>query len=83
VRLQYGPQGAREAKRVSQTCARANESRALVAGREDAGEKVAGYEAHLSRGLYKSLHELEALQARRLGGVSPLARLYVEGLPAV
>jgi hypothetical protein len=29
-------------------------------------EKVARYEAHLSRGLYKALHELEALQARRL-----------------
>jgi hypothetical protein len=30
-------------------------------------EKVARYEAHLSRGLYKALHELEALQARRTG----------------
>jgi hypothetical protein len=30
-------------------------------------EKVARYEAHLSRGLYKVLHELEALQARRTG----------------
>src|SRR5918992_2598382 len=28
-------------------------------------EKVARYEAHLSRGLYKALHELEALQVRR------------------
>jgi hypothetical protein len=28
-------------------------------------EKVARYEAHLSRGLYKTLHELEALQVRR------------------
>jgi hypothetical protein len=43
-------------------------------------EKVARYEAHLSRGLYKALHELEALQVRRTGGAAPLARLDVDGL---
>ena len=43
-------------------------------------EKVARYEAHLSRGLYKALHELEALQARRTGEAAPLARLDVDGL---
>jgi hypothetical protein len=43
-------------------------------------EKVARYEAHLSRGLYKCLHELEALQTRRQGGSAPLARLDVDGL---
>jgi hypothetical protein len=43
-------------------------------------EKVARYEAHLSRQLYKAMHELEALQSRRLGGVAPLARLDVDGL---
>jgi len=43
-------------------------------------EKVARYEAHLSRGLYKTLHELEALQVRRAGGAAPLARLDVDGL---
>ena len=43
-------------------------------------EKVARYEAHLSRGFYKALHELEALQARRTGGVAPLARLDVDGI---
>jgi len=43
-------------------------------------EKVAKYEAHLSRGLYKALHELEALQVRRTGGAAPLARLDVDGL---
>jgi hypothetical protein len=43
-------------------------------------EKVARYEAHLSRGLYKALHELEALQARRAGGAAPLARLDVDGV---
>jgi hypothetical protein len=43
-------------------------------------EKVARYEAHLSRGLYKALHELEALQARRTGVAAPLTRLDVDGL---
>jgi hypothetical protein len=44
-------------------------------------EKVSRYEAHLSRQLYHALHELEALQTRRLGGRSPLGRLDVQGLP--
>jgi hypothetical protein len=44
-------------------------------------EKVARYEAHLSRLLYKAMHELEALQTRRWGGVAPLARLDVDGMP--
>jgi hypothetical protein len=43
-------------------------------------EKVSRYEAHLSRLLFKALHELEALQARRTGGAAPLARLDVDGL---
>jgi hypothetical protein len=43
-------------------------------------EKVARYEAHLSRQLYKAMHELEALQVRRLGGSAPLGRLDVDGL---
>jgi len=43
-------------------------------------EKVARYEANLSRGLYKALHELEALHVRRAGGAAPLARLDVDGL---
>jgi hypothetical protein len=43
-------------------------------------QKVARYEAHLSRLLYKAMHELEALQTRRQGGAAPLARLDVEGL---
>jgi hypothetical protein len=33
-------------------------------------EKVARYEAHLSRGLYKALHELGALQVRCTGGAA-------------
>jgi hypothetical protein len=44
-------------------------------------QKIARYEAHLSRQLYHALHELEALQARRLGGSAPLARLDVQGIP--
>jgi hypothetical protein len=43
-------------------------------------EKVSRYEAHLSRLLFKVLHELEALQVRRSGGAAPLARLDVDGL---
>jgi hypothetical protein len=42
-------------------------------------EKVARYEAHLSRLLYKAMHELEALQTRRGCGSAPLARLDVDG----
>jgi hypothetical protein len=45
-------------------------------------EKVSRYEAHLSRLMFKSLHELEALQVRRSGGTAPLARLDVDGLSA-
>jgi hypothetical protein len=44
-------------------------------------EKVSRYEAHLSRLMFKALHELEALQVRRSGGAAPLARLDVDGLP--
>jgi hypothetical protein len=44
-------------------------------------EKVARYEAHLPRLLYKAMHELEALRTRRAGGTAPLARLDVDGMP--
>jgi hypothetical protein len=44
-------------------------------------EKVSRYEAHLSRLMFKALHELEALQVRSSGGAAPLARLDVDGLP--
>ena len=54
-------------------------SRERVLPRVEILEKVARYEAHLSRGLYKAMHELEALQIRRLGGSAPLARLDVDG----
>jgi len=42
--------------------------------------KLQRYEGHLERMLYRSLHELEALQARRSGTAPPLARLEVYGI---
>ena len=46
---------------------------------EDDLQKIARYEAHLSRQMYQALHELEALQKRRVGGAAPLARVDVHG----
>jgi hypothetical protein len=46
----------------------------ILPGVEDL-QKIARYEAHLSRQMYQALHELEALQARRRGKVTPLARV--------
>jgi selenocysteine lyase/cysteine desulfurase len=44
-------------------------------------EKIARYEAHLSRQLYQALHELENLQKHRITGEgAPLARLDVQGV---
>ena len=40
--------------------------------------KVGRYEAHISRELYRALHELEALQTRRAGGKAPLGRVDVQ-----
>jgi hypothetical protein len=39
------------------------------------------YEAHLHRQYIQTLHELEAIQIRRKGGTSPLARLDIIGAP--
>jgi hypothetical protein len=66
------------AERVEQDLARMSRERLLPD--EKTLEKVARYEAHLSRLFHKALHELEALQARRTGGAAPLARLDVDGL---
>jgi hypothetical protein len=41
-------------------------------------QKIARYEAHLSRQMYQALHELEALQKRRAGREAPLARVDVQ-----
>ena len=43
-------------------------------------QKIARYEAHLSRQLYQAKHELKALQTKQTGGAAPLARLDVQGL---
>ena len=66
------------AERVEQDLARMSRERLLPD--EKTLEKVARYEAHLSRLFHKALHELEALQVRRSGGAAPLARLDVDGL---
>ncbi len=55
-------------------------SRERLLPRVEILEKIARYEAHLSRQLYKAMHELEALQVRRLGGAAPLGRLDVDGM---
>lgn len=44
-------------------------------------DKLIRYEAHLNRQLCQIMHELEALQDRRHGQRTPLARLDVHGLP--
>ncbi len=44
-------------------------------------EKIMRYEAHLHRQYIQTLHELEAIQIRRQGGTSPLARLDIIGAP--
>ena len=44
-------------------------------------QKIARYESHLERGLYRAMHELEAMQDKRKGRAAPLARVQVHGLP--
>jgi hypothetical protein len=67
-----------EAQRVERDLK--NLSRERLLPDEKALEKIARYEAHLSRGLYQAMHELEALQTKRSGGAAPLARVDVQGL---
>lgn len=52
----------------------------LMASPEDL-DRIQRYEAHLNRQLQAAMHELEALQARRIGRAAPLARVDVAGLP--
>ena len=56
-------------------------SRRLV-GSDDSIAKVTRYESHLHRLFLQTLHELEAIQVRRQGGHSPLARLDISAPPA-
>ena len=51
----------------------------LLPDEENLG-KVIRYESHLHRQLLQTMHELEALQARRQGRQTPLARVDVQGL---
>jgi hypothetical protein len=68
----------REVERVERDLR--NMSRERLLPDEKTLEKIARYEAHLSRGLYQAMHELEALQTKRSGGAAPLARIDVQGL---
>ena len=52
--------------------------RAKILPSADDLQKIGRYESHLSKEMYRALHELEALQERRRGGRSPLARLDVQ-----
>jgi hypothetical protein len=45
-------------------------------------DKIMRYESHLHRQCIQTLHELEALQARRSGGQSRLVRLDINSLPS-
>jgi hypothetical protein len=71
--------GAKQAvEQVEQGLERMSRERLLP--RVEILEKVARYEAHLSRLFYKTLHELETIQTKRSGGAAPLARPDVDGL---
>ncbi len=65
---------------AERTINRWREARAVLEGPEL--EKVMRYEGHLHRQVLQTLHELEAMQARRAGRSAPLARLDVQGLDA-
>jgi hypothetical protein len=49
----------------------------ILPGADDL-QKIGRYESHLSKEMYRALHELEALQERQSGGRSPLARLDIQ-----
>src|SRR5215213_10289944 len=52
--------------------------RAKILPSADDLQKIGRYESHLSKEMYRALHELEALQERRIGDRTPLARLDVQ-----
>lgn len=60
--------------------ARAQETRILPYA--DDLDKIMRYEAHLHRQCLQALHEIEALQARRRGEQTPLARLDISSPPS-
>jgi hypothetical protein len=64
------------ARKVEKQILEKRRARILPSERDIA--KLSRYEAHLSRELYRALHELEALQTRRAGGAAPLGRVDVQ-----
>jgi hypothetical protein len=66
----------RQARKVEKQLLEKRRERILPSEQDMA--KVGRYEAHLSRELYRALHELEALQTRRGGGAAPLGRVDVQ-----
>jgi hypothetical protein len=66
----------RQARQVEKQLLEKRRARILPSEQDMA--KVGRYEAHLSRELYRALHELEALQTRRRGGAAPLGRVDVQ-----
>jgi hypothetical protein len=65
-----------QAQRVQQQIVKRRRAKILPSA--DDLQKIGRYESHLSKEMYRALHELEALQERRRGGKSPLARLDVQ-----
>jgi len=65
-----------QAQRVQQQIVKRRRAKILPSA--DDLQKISRYESHLSKEMYRALHELEALQERRRGGRSPLARLDVQ-----
>jgi hypothetical protein len=65
-----------QAQKVQQQIVRRRRAKILPSA--DDLQKIGRYESHLSKEMYRALHELEALQERRIGGRSPLARLDVQ-----
>ncbi|MFQ5474006.1 MAG: hypothetical protein ACE5FA_14140 [Dehalococcoidia bacterium] len=49
---------------------------------EDVLARIIRYSSHLHRMVHATIHELEAIQTRRKGGQSPLARLDITGPPS-
>jgi hypothetical protein len=47
---------------------------------EAEAKKFSRYESHLERSLYRSMHELEAMQDKRKGRTAPLVRAQVHGV---
>jgi hypothetical protein len=65
-----------QAQKVQQQIIKRRRAKILLSA--DDLQKIGRYESHLSKEMYRALHELEALQERRSGGKSPLARLDVQ-----